>query len=173
MFGNVINIKIANSSGDAKTYSVFGYNNQGDSYAPGSPPIITATPRSMGFAARESSTNPYVARRLRLRCSNTNQWDNGIIFQGIRGSSLTQWQAQPLDNQPPSNRISTVIDMAIPPFVIGPSLGITGTIEGNTTLYMIIEYNHLYSKLASLFSYLTGTSAHLPGHPLSNRVRIF
>lgn len=144
MFGNVINIRVANVAASADTWTAFGFN--AGTTTPsggGATTTVTASPRSMDYINRENQQQPYVTKRIKIKVSDVTLFNNSITITGQVGSETKTVTIEPMNYADPQRGISDLIVIDLPPFVLDGSMSIGGTIDGNTNMNIIIEYDYV------------------------------
>lgn len=141
---NVINIKVTNAAASASSWTAFGFNAGTTSPSGGgATTTVTASPNSMDFINRENQQQPYVTKRIKIKVSDTDQFNNSITITGQVGSEIKTVQIEPMNYANPQRGISDLIMVDLPPFVIDGSISIGGTIDGNSSMNIIIEYDYV------------------------------
>lgn len=140
---NVINVKVQNTGASADSWTAFGFNAGTTSPSQGAAVTVTSSPSSMGFALRESQQQPYITKRARIKVTNTDQFNNPITITGQVMGELKSYQLELWNYAGPSRGIGQIIDIPLPEFVIDGSISLSGTIEANTTMNIVIEYDYL------------------------------
>lgn len=143
---NVINITVRNTGAVAGSWTAFGYNAGTTSPEGGAVITVNSSPNSMGFASRESQQNPYVTKKIRVKVTGTDQFNNDVTITGQVMSEVKTVTISPIDFESPTRGLSDIIDLALPPFVINGGLSIGGTIDAGTTMNIVIEYEYLIKK---------------------------
>lgn len=146
MFRETINISINNTGPSADTWTAFGYNAGTTTPSSGVTTTVDSNPVSMAYANRESQQNPYVTKRIKVKVSNLNDFDNSIVIRGTRGSSVDQVEIALADYAGPNRGIGNLIEIPLPGFVIDGSISVGGTIAGNANMNVVIEYEHLFDQ---------------------------
>lgn len=143
MFGNVINIKVVNSGASADAWTAFGFNAGTTSPSSGAAVTVNASPQSMGFAGRESQQQPYVTRKMKIKVTDTEQFNYPITITGQVMGELKSVQIEPLNYAGPSRGIANIIEIPLPEFVINGSISLSGTIDPGVTMNIVIEYDYV------------------------------
>lgn len=143
MFSDVINIKVENAGASAGSWTAFSYNRGGASPSGGAAITVNASPQSMDFAARESQQHPYITKTIKIKVTDVEQFGNNITITGTVGTRQEQVTIDPLNYYSPASGIDGLIELTLPPFVIDGSFGISGTINPNTTMNIVIDHDNV------------------------------